>query len=243
MIYCIYLNPTIDKTIYLDRFVPGGTNRPRKLITDGAGKAINTAVVLKALGRGAVVLGALFKSDGAIITERLNSFGIGHEFVELNGISRTNIKIFDGATSVVTEINEPGQVIGGDALEKIKSMVVDTCAKGDTAVLTGSLPPGCPSSYYADLITGLNAKGVLCALDASGEALVLGVGSRPYFIKPNADELCDLTGKKPDAINELKAVCAGLLNKGVELIAVSMGGGGAMIMNRNAAYKAQPLKV
>ena len=28
MIYAIYLNPTIDKTVYLDELKIGGTNRP-----------------------------------------------------------------------------------------------------------------------------------------------------------------------------------------------------------------------
>ncbi len=32
MIYAVYLNPTIDKTVYLDQLEVGGTNRPDQVL-------------------------------------------------------------------------------------------------------------------------------------------------------------------------------------------------------------------
>ena len=59
MIYAIYLNPTIDKTIYIDHFTIGGTNRVKSSILQGGGKALNLSVVLNRLGVPVYVTGFL----------------------------------------------------------------------------------------------------------------------------------------------------------------------------------------
>ena len=49
MIYTVYLNPTIDKTVYFEKFEFGSTNRPLDVVQDAAGKALNVSVVLAEL--------------------------------------------------------------------------------------------------------------------------------------------------------------------------------------------------
>ena len=38
MVYAVYLNPTIDKTVYIDSLRVGGTNRVGKVLSQGAAK-------------------------------------------------------------------------------------------------------------------------------------------------------------------------------------------------------------
>lgn len=244
MILCVYLNPTIDKTVYLDRLEIGATNRPDKVVTDGAGKAINVAVVLGMLGQAAKVMGLLYRSDGQIIKDRLMENGIDYDFIELAGVSRTNTKIFDGKTQTITEINENGQHVAEDVINRAVERICNAVNPGDTAVLTGSLPPGCPQDIYARLIAMLNQKGVQCILDADGEALRAGIMQQPYMIKPNSDELAVITGKKPEALEEIGETCKKIMDTyGIAVVAVSMGGDGALLFIGDEAYRAKPMKV
>ncbi len=243
MVICIYVNSTIDKTIYLERFEYGGTNRPYKVQVDGAGKAINAAVVLKALGTQSAVVGVAYDADSKIITGRLDSYGINHNLRELQGTSRTNTKIFDKEKQVITELNESGQTVPQSVLDEISAKACEMAKEGDVVILTGSLPPGCGADYYAGIIRALKQKNVKCVLDADGETLRLGVAEKPYLIKPNTDELAAITGSKASDVDEVVAACGKLLAEGIEVVAVSMGGDGAVICGREGAYFAKPLRV
>lgn len=67
-------------------------------------------------------------------------------------------------------------------------------------------------------------------LDTSGDLLREGIEGKPFFIKPNKDEIEFLTGRRieshKDAIREIKE----FHKKGVELVAISLGAEG--ISNR-----------
>ena len=80
MIYAIYLNPTIDKTVYLDELKIGGTNRPDTVLTQGGGKALNLAVVASRLGAEAAVSGFLCSEGCSMIRSALS--GIPCYFIE-----------------------------------------------------------------------------------------------------------------------------------------------------------------
>ncbi|MEF9988923.1 MAG: 1-phosphofructokinase family hexose kinase [Christensenellaceae bacterium] len=243
MIICVYLNPTIDKTVYLDRLVIGGTNRPTKVIMNGAGKGINAAVVLKELKKDVKVMGILHKSYGTIIKDRLEAKSIFYDFLEIDGQTRVNTKIFDEQSQVLTEINESGTEIAMEFANRVADEVVATAKSDDMVILTGSIPLGCEKNVYAKTIEKLNEKGVRCVLDADGEALRLGILQKPYFIKPNIDELKSITQLKSESISDVLEACRNIIQTGVKVVAVSMGGDGALIVDENKAYFAKPQKV
>ncbi|WP_037932467.1 PfkB family carbohydrate kinase, partial [Streptomyces sp. SPB78] len=56
-----------------------------------------------------------------------------------------------------------------------------------------------PVGAYATLVREARAAGVPVVLDTSGEALRRGVAARPDILKPNEDELAQLTGSREPA--------------------------------------------
>ena len=50
MITAISLNPSIDRTVHVEHFTPGGLNRVLKAHSVAAGKGINVALAASALG-------------------------------------------------------------------------------------------------------------------------------------------------------------------------------------------------
>ncbi len=243
MIYCVYLNPTIDKTLYLDRLCVGGTNRPNRIVINGAGKAINVAVVLSELNVRAKVIGIVNQTDREI-KERLQNAGIAYDFLELPGQTRVNTKIFDEEMSIITELNESGSEISPENIGRIVRKIIEGLAEGDIAVLTGSIPAGCGKQVYADLIAALNKKKVKCVLDADGEALLRGVEEKPYMIKPNIEEMSALLGYRVGEEKE-ELIEAGrmLLEKGISVVGISLGAKGAVLMDKEKVLFAQAEKV
>ena len=76
MIYTVYLNPTLDKTVYLSRLEVGGTNRPTKVLMQGGGKALNVSVVLSNLGAENLLAGIVYDGNSHYIKGDAASHGI-----------------------------------------------------------------------------------------------------------------------------------------------------------------------
>ncbi len=233
MIYAIYLNPTIDKTIYIDHFAIGRTNRVKSSILQGGGKALNLAIVLNRLGIPSYVTGFLCNQECSPIRNGLED--ILTSFYMLEDEPRINIKIVDRCTSTTTEINDKGPIVSMEALSEFEQGLFHLVKSEDIVVLTGSLPQGCPADYYCKLMKILPCK---CVLDASGETLRQGIRQKPYLIKPNLEELGQLTGRTYSSkdLPSIVASCRDLINQGIKICVVSMGGDGAIIIDKNEAY-------
>ncbi len=243
MVYCVYLNPTIDKTVYCKRFVFGGTNRPHKVIVEGAGKAVNVAAALALMGVPVRVAGFVCSGGADAIRNKLERCGVQYTFRELDGYARVNTKIFDGETQTVTEINEQGPEVGEEDLAWLEGYLLEHAGADDTAVLTGSMPRGVPESCYAQLIEKLNEKGVRCVLDAGGEALRLGAEQGPYMIQPNLDELEAAYGHAKHSLDVLRDICDGIIRLGVQVVTVTLGAEGVVVFGKEGAYTAQAPEV
>ena len=94
------------------------------------------------------------------------------------------------------------------------------------AILSGSLPPAVPKDVYAAAIRALKARGWTVVLDASGEALRLGVEAGPDLIKPNADECEPLVGFVPKTPDDFRRATEALRAHAAHVI-ISDGGAGA----------------
>ena len=151
--------------------------------------------------------------------------GVSADFIRLpEGLTRINVKI---KASVETEINGQGPHIPAEALEELFRKL-DRLAAGDVLVLAGSIPASLPSDIYQRILERLAPKGVLCAVDATGELLVKVLPYKPFLIKPNDHELGEIFGRTLSTDEEI-VECARLLQqKGARNVLVSMAGDGAM---------------
>ena len=231
MITSVSLNPSIDRTLTVDRFTPGSLNRVALKTDVAAGKGINVALTVSGLGLDAECIGFMYQEGGTLFEKRLMMNSTPYEFIWCNGSVRTNIKVFDRESGVITELNESGMTVDDAALSKMIDMVVGHAENSDYLVLSGSVPPGCPQDYYRTLINAVEGLGCRCILDADGDRLKYGLEARPFMIKPNRYELEMMTGTRLDSIDALKAAALHYIDQGVEVVAVSLGSGGALITN------------
>jgi 1-phosphofructokinase len=236
MIITVSLNPAIDKTAELDALCTGQLNRLRNVLTDIGGKGINASKTISALGGTSIATGFAGGVTGEDIVHSLELMGITADFVRVNGITRTNLKILDQGIRL-TELNEPGVSVSPEEIAVLTDKLHALAKPGAIFVLSGSLAQGMDVDFYARLIRVIHNEGGLAYLDADGEAFKAAIEEKPDLIKPNAHELTEYFGinRKCD-LRELKDLCQRIKDKGINKIVLSLGANGAIFVNKNIAF-------
>ncbi|MCI1966904.1 MAG: 1-phosphofructokinase [Oscillospiraceae bacterium] len=235
-IITVTLNPSIDKTIAIEKLFPYGLNRVIHSRTDPGGKGINVARALKNFGINVSVTGLIAGRQGRLLMDALQNAGIQADFLEIQGETRTNLKIFDESVHRTTEINETGFYVSSENLARFQGKFQGLIQRTKMVVLGGSLPPGIPPEFYAECVSAAKAAGAKVLLDADGAALKAGIQSVPYAVKPNLQELETLSGCRFSGKREIAEAAQNLTRSGIEIVIVSMGADGAVVVNREEAY-------
>ena len=133
-------------------------------------------------------------------------------------------------------------------LADLADTLLDRAAGASWVVLAGSLPPGAPDGWYADLVRSLRRTQARVAVDTSEgplSALVAALpDAAPDLMKPNGEELASFVGgdaEDYEAHPERAADAARqLVDQGVGAVLVTLGGAGAVLVNAEGAWHATP---
>ncbi len=241
MITTICMNPSFDRTVEVDALMPGQVNRIRTSRTDVGGKGVNVAVVASRLHMDAMVMGLAGENGVERVRAAMDHEGVAHGFWPVPGAVRVNTKVVSLDGSGVTELNEPGPVVDGKALQDFFSQVKKMAPYSEYVVITGSLPPGCPPGTYRELIRAL--EGTRCILDVGGTELTFGVEAKPFLIKPNHHELAAALGRELHTLEDIRCGAQTFVDAGVSHVIVSLGGDGAMYVGTEGAFYAPVIPV
>jgi 1-phosphofructokinase len=147
----------------------------------------------------------------------------------------------DGTT---TKLNSPGPTVDADVLRAMEEMLLARAGDADWVVLAGSLPPGAPDEWYADLVIALRRTPARIAVDTSEQPLAALVAAfpaaAPDLMKPNGEELASLTGADPVALESDPVAVAraahDLIERGVGAVLATMGPHGGVLVSREGAW-------
>ena len=160
----------------------------------------------------------------------LDARKIRHDFIWVDGETRTNTKVFE-ENGAVTELNEPGPAISEKQMQEFMKKLEGYAGEDTLIVLSGSIPGGVGKDIYARIIQMAHEKGSQVLMDADGEVFRLSLEAGPDMIKPNRVELEEYAGIDYRASGkELLEMTRKLMEKGVHTAAVSMGKSGAMFV-------------
>ena len=244
MIVTLTANPSFDRTIALSgRLNRGGVVRADAVLEQAGGKGVNISRAASAAGVGTV---AVFpaESDSAFAVE-LQHHGIACRPVTPTGPVRVNLTLTE-ADGTTTKINSAGATADPELLERLRGAVEALASRAAWVVLAGSLPPGAPDQWYAELAAALAGSGAKVAVDTSERPLVELANrlewARPDVLKPNAEELALLTGSDAAAIERDPAAAAAaarhLVNAGAGAVLATLGGSGAVLVTGAGAWAA-----
>lgn len=230
MFLCISANPAIDKQIRMNEFRVGAVNRATDATPEPGGKAAHVAMALRALGERPQWIGFAGGATGNVLVTGLKALGIRAHPIEIRQPTRENLAIVDG-TGTVTEILERGGSPSAKEVGLFRRACEDEFARGKgklSVVLSGSLPPGISTNFYASLIRIAHSYGCRVILDSSGEALRRGIAAGPDLVKPNREEAEALTGMRIRGVARARNAMEQILTMGAKSVALSLGKEGVL---------------
>ncbi len=246
MIVTLTPNPSLDRTIELPgALVRGEVQRAVTAHQEPGGKGVNICRALEASGVKSL---AILPGDTADpVLRALREQNIPHLGLPIGATLRSNVAITepDGTT---TKVNEPGPALSTAQQADLIELVLRQADGASWLVLAGSLPPGVPAEFYADLTRSLRARfgaaAPRVAIDSSGAPLSASVAAGPDLLKPNADELAELTGiSDPDSLEADPHLAARasqtLITAGVGAVLATLGSKGALLVTAEGYWLAQ----
>ncbi|MDF1494332.1 1-phosphofructokinase [Caproiciproducens sp. CPB-2] len=228
MIYTVTFNPALDYITDVPDFREGEINRSSGEKILSGGKGINVSIVLKNLGIDSTALGFIAGFTGDEIERGVRSFGCNTDFIRLDGgLSRINLKI---RSRRETAVNGGGPPIPPEKVGEL-FLQLGSLSDGDILVLAGSIPSSLPAGTYETIMERLQEKKIRIVVDATGQLLLNVLKFRPFLIKPNREELEELSGRALKGEKEIILACRDLQALGACNILVSLGGDGAILVS------------
>ena len=247
MIVTLTPHPSTDRTVPLAGELRRGavqrTTAPGWSVAGGKGVNISRACVSADVPTLAVLPA---EADDPFLAD-LAEAGIAAHPVPGSGPVRVNLTLTEpGGTT--TKLNSSASPATPALLADLTAALQAAAADADWVVLAGSLPPGAPDGWYAELLAALPA-GTRVAVDTSEAPLAAVVdaldgGTAPHLMKPNGEELASFLGGDPDALEsdpDAAATAARtLVDRGVEAVLATLGGHGAVLVTADGAWHATP---
>jgi tagatose 6-phosphate kinase len=224
-------NAALDVTYTVDSLVPDAVHRARDVRRRAGGKGVNVARVLHTLGADVRLIATAGGATGAEVAAELGAAGLAAELVPIAGETRRTTTVLSTVDGSVTLLNEPGPELSAAEWAVLAERVHRRAA--DVLVCSGSLPPGAPPDGYARLLGGGPS-----ILDTSGAALLAGLAGRPAVVKPNIDELREVTG-----LTDPVAAARELRRRGAGAVVVSLGADGLLAVTASGTWHAMPSSV
>ncbi len=187
MIVTLTLNPAIDRSIGVDHLAFEDRAYIQSSSESAGGRGLNSSRLIHSFGGDTLALTIAGGESGARMLTYLRRYGFRSRSVVVHNEIRTNLTITD-QRGLSVNLNERGPELTSAEVQKIERSVLRALDRAKWLLLCGSLPPGVPSSFYANLIGLARKKRVRTLLHASGEALKEGIAARPSVVTPNQSE-------------------------------------------------------
>lgn len=230
MIVTVTPNPSVDRTVCVDRLARGDVVRGSRSWTEPSGKGVNVTLALHTHGYRSTAVLPLGGAVGNELKTMLDASGASIVAVPINDSVRSNVSLLE-PDGTVTKINEPGPKLTVAEAATLSDAALDAAQGAQWLACCGSIPAGVAVDFYADLVTRGRAAGLLTAVDSSGAWLAAALRAGPDLIKPNLGELAELTGRKLNTLGDVVDASKVVHEQGVGTILASLGAHGAVLVD------------
>ena len=215
-------------------------NRAAVTLDGAAGKSINVAKVLRALGEEVTAAGFMGTGRGAEIRRLLHASGVLCDFVNVTTPTRQCITVIDRTAQTVTELVEESQAVRSGAYRKLLSKLRRQLPPCQALVLSGSLTPNGPVDFYQRCCSIARQEGKLTIVDARGAPLERALQARPGLVKPNRAEVAATVRRELNSVRALRHAMRELHERGAERVVVTAGREPVLAFDGNAFWRIVP---
>ena len=228
MILCLGTTPAAQRVMIFRRFTLDAVNRAAVTLEGAAGKAINVAKVLKALGEHPVATGFLGGQRGEFLRAIIADKGIESDFVTVNAPTRQCATVIDETSGAHTELIEESRPVQPEDFKKFMVRIRRRIAGARAVIMSGTLAPGCPATLYRQSTRLAEKAGALSVVDAQGAALTGALPAKPGLVKPNRTELAATVGRRLASEADVMTAMRELHERGAQRVVVTAGGDPAL---------------
>jgi 6-phosphofructokinase 2 len=243
-IVTVTINPALDVSTSVDRVLPVHKLRCKGIQRDPGGGGINVARVVRRLGANVTAVYTAGGAIGQFLQQLVEREQIGSRPVRIAADTRESFTVNEDATGQQFRF-----VLEGPRLEPQEwaecYCTLETLEPFPAYLIaSGGLAPGVPDDFYVRVARLAKARSAKFVVDTSGPALRAAMGEGVYLIKPNRRELSELTGSPLDGEVDLVEACRRIVKAAqAEVVALTLGDQGALLVTREGAWRAPALDV
>ena len=243
-IVTITINPAVDIFVSTARVEPTRKMRTSAPKRDPGGGGINVARVAFRLGAKVTAIYPASGAIGRLLTRLLEREGIESLVTPSHAETRENFTAYEDESGEQFRFVLPGSLLHRAEYEAILYELEHFKTTPKFVVASGSVPPGVPTDFFAKVAAIAKKRGAKAIVDTSGPALKAAIGEGVYLVKPNLNELSDLCRRTLDSDDARIAACRDMIKAGeAEVVALTLGGEGALLVARDQVLRAQPMEI
>lgn len=236
-------SPCIDKSTTVPSLIPEKKLECSAPKLEPGGGGINVARAIKKLGGDAIAVFPSGGYTGKFFNHLVEKEGVTSIIVETEAETRENIIVLEESTNNQYRFGMPAAALQ----ENEWKACLDAIKKTDHPefiVVSGSMPPGVPLTVFDQLAVIAKNKKTKLIVDTSGNALKHAVTAGVYLIKPNLGELASLAEIERVELEKVGDISKEIIRRyKCEIVVVSLGKDGAMLVTKGATYNALPPEV
>jgi len=242
-IVTLTMNPAVDVSTSVKKMVPFTKMRCAQAHRDSGGGGINVARVLKRLGIEAIAIYPAGGATGHLLATLVEREGVRSIVIPTSNDTREDITIFDRTTREQFRLVFPGAPLSDVEWQECLASIERFTPQPAFVVASGSLPAGVPQDFFGKVARASKAHG-RAIVDTSGPFLKPALEAGVYLIKPNLREFQELAGiTSSDQVALIEAGRRLFDRYRIEVIAISMGPDGALLVTREMALRANGLPI
>ena len=246
-ILTLTINPAIDVSTCVERMIPihklrcGGTRR------DPGGGGLNVARVVQRFGGDVKAMYAMGGTIGQLLRHLLDQEGVRGLPVPISGETRENFTVLEEASGQHYRFVLPGPRLTEPEWRAFLDAFASQVAREQPTrfvIASGSLPPGVPTDFYAQVARVANQAGAKMIVDTSGPALKEALHAGVYIVKPSLREFSELVSVPLESERDWIGACRSLIASGrAEMVALTMGDQGALLVTSHQVLRGQAVPI
>jgi 6-phosphofructokinase 2 len=241
-IVTLTINPSLDKSTHFTGLIPEQKIRCEKPRYDAGGGGINVSKAIAKLGGNSLCVFTSGGSSGEMLEELINNEKMENRVVKTKNWTRENFIAFENTSKAQYRFGFPGNALLDNEQDKIIETIKEL--QSDYLVISGSMNEGLPTNFYQKITKIAKSSGIKVIVDTSGEALQKVLETGVYLIKPNIGELAKLIGVDRLELPEVEKAAKTIIEKGnSEIVVVSLGAEGAILVSKNETHLVKAPKV
>jgi 6-phosphofructokinase 2 len=238
------MNPAIDLSVSVERVTPFHKLRSSENRRDPGGGGINVARVLKRLGADVTAIYPAGGTLGQLLRELVEKEGISQVTIPIAAETREDFTVNERETGFQYRFVVPGPSLSEHEWLACLSRFTALDVRTRFVVCSGSLPPGVPYDFYRRIVEATRGPGRKMIIDSSGAPLKAVLQAGAYLVKPSLSELRDLLAAALDTrADQIKACRALIDEKQAEVVALTVGEQGAILVTPNRVLRARALPI